>query len=451
LSVSYNFADDITKNDEKLMKQIGQRIILAMFILNGRVLLCGTVSSDKDNKNIVSIQQKDRNTIIQEMCREFRHRIAKGSPTNLYQLPNVILSLVIDFTGNKWRLWSTKQLFSIPRTIAAYGNNSIVIPQEHGVQIVDLTDIDAHCKKFPCSEISQVGPLVVLPDGRVATALVASPVFEDLSFKDRTLEDRRNKYQIDIWNVSSNVVEQQLKGHRNRVRAFAVLSDNRLASGSEDNRVIIWNLSSGEPTLTILSVRTVGYSLLAMPDNMLIIGCHESYQPITLLNCVTGDIVDVVHFDDAVSCLAKLSNTQFAAGIYRQFISGSYSSPIRIWSQEKAKRVSRVRSLCGHTDAITALITLPKDELASASNDGTIRIWDYKAGDCLAILNNRAAIHSLVAMPNGSFLSTSGEKTLSMWKKQRDCAYYEPFQKSKLKTACNFLSIVMKNSSCGIQ
>jgi WD40 repeat protein len=410
----------LEKNDEKLMKQIGYRIILVMFILNGRVLSCSTIVLDRDNKSVVSTQQKNQST-PNKICWEFRDRLAKQSPANLYQLPDVLLALVIDFTGKKWDVWSTKQLFSVPRAIAAYGNNSIVIPQEHGVQIVDLTDIDAHCKKFPCSEISQVGPLVVLPDGRVATALVASPLF-GLGWIDR-----QNRYKIDIWNARSNVVEQELRGNITPVRALVVLPGNRLLS-ELDGRYVIWNLNSGK-RIQCLHAYYLSSSLIAMPDNILIVGRNEGIRRIILLDCCTGAIVDAASSDYGVSCLAKVSDTLFVSGSYKKLISGANSSPINIWSR-RGKRVDLVRSLAGHTGTISALIVLPNEKLASASNDGTIRIWNYETGDCLATLNNHDAIHSLVAMPNGSFLSTSGKKTLRIWKEQMDCAHYEPFQKN---------------------
>jgi WD40 repeat protein len=389
------------------MKQIGYRIILTMFILSGQLLLCGTVIPDRENKSVVSLQQKDRSTIITEICRKFRTRLAKQSPANLYRLPNAILASIIDFTGNKWRLWSTKQLFSVPRTIVSYGDNSIVIAQKQGIKIVNLTDIDVHCKEYSCSEI-RIAPIAMLPDGRVAIAP----------------RDNRGGYTINIWNVNSNVIEQRLKRHCSRVYALVVLPDNRLASASDDDLLIIWDLSSGAPILVRLTTH-YQTSLLAMPDNILIIGRSDPIKPIELLDCVTGDRIGFVIDSQGVSCLARLSDTLFVSGSYKKLISGACSSPINVWLKKKAERVTLVRNLKGHTGTINALIVLPNDELASASDDGTIRIWNYETGDCLSILNNHTnRIHSLVAIPDGSLLSTSGEKTLKIWKKQRDCAYY---------------------------
>jgi WD40 repeat protein len=45
---------------------------------------------------------------------------------------------------------------------------------------------------------------------------------------------------IKIWNLISGECIKTLKGHTDWVKTLAVLSDNKLASGSDDKTIKIW-------------------------------------------------------------------------------------------------------------------------------------------------------------------------------------------------------------------
>ncbi|GAA5888437.1 hypothetical protein JCM16303_005740 [Sporobolomyces ruberrimus] len=73
----------------------------------------------------------------------------------------------------------------------------------------------------------------------------------------------------------------------------------------------------------------------------------------------------------------------------------------------------------GHAGPVRALSKVLPDEpssklFASASNDGTIRIWNYSTGDALTILNHEDFVYSLTSIPSivGGGLASSGEDGL---------------------------------------
>jgi WD40 repeat protein len=62
-------------------------------------------------------------------------------------------------------------------------------------------------------------------------------------------------------------------------------------------------------------------------------------------------------------------------------------------SQEETMEVSVLKVLKGHQDFVTAVLFLesispntPPTFLASAGDDITIRIWNWKTGDCIGII-----------------------------------------------------------------
>ncbi|GAA5826417.1 hypothetical protein JCM5353_008865 [Sporobolomyces roseus] len=77
----------------------------------------------------------------------------------------------------------------------------------------------------------------------------------------------------------------------------------------------------------------------------------------------------------------------------------------------------------GHTGPVRALSKiLPDDEssklFASASNDGTVRIWNYLTGDALTILNHEDFVYSLVSIPSlakGGLASSGEDGLIKIW------------------------------------
>lgn len=103
-----------------------------------------------------------------------------------------------------------------------------------------------------------------------------------------------------------------------------------------------------------------------------------------------------------IRSLAVLLNGQLA--------SGSEDGTIRVWDTATGEESARLE---GHRKSITALAVLPDGQLASGSWDQTIRMWDLKTGAERACLNSgdgwQQLVTSLAALPDGrlavSFLS----------------------------------------------
>jgi len=122
---------------------------------------------------------------------------------------------------------------------------------------------------------------------------------------------------------SSTTASTTLGSHERAVYSVVVLPNGRLASGSADNTIRIWNLETGE-CLRVLEGHT-----------------------------------------DWVHTLAVLPNGYL--------VSASGDNTIRIWDTVSG---DCVQILKGHTRLVTSLAVLPNGHLVSGSADNTTRIWD---------------------------------------------------------------------------
>ena len=80
---------------------------------------------------------------------------------------------------------------------------------------------------------------------------------------------------IKIWNVDSGECIRTLAGHSGYVMALHLLSDTKLASGSNDSTIKIWNLDSGDCIQTLKGHSTMIFSLQLLAKNQLASGSSD--------------------------------------------------------------------------------------------------------------------------------------------------------------------------------
>ena len=80
-----------------------------------------------------------------------------------------------------------------------------------------------------------------------------------------------------------------------------------------------------------------------------------------------------------------------------------------------------LHTIKGNTDVVRALCKIPKGhaskaDFASASNDGTIRLWQLGGRQVGQLLGHDNFIYSLATLPNGDIISSGEDRTLRIWR-----------------------------------
>lgn len=146
---------------------------------------------------------------------------------------------------------------------------------------------------------------------------------------DATLYDIRELNVKMSFGELVNKSHATLNGHSAPVVSLAILSNDKLVSGSEDNKIKIWNLNSNK------CIRTL-----------------EGH-----FNCVKS--------------LAVLLD---------KIVSASSDKTIRIWNSINGQCI---KTLNGHGDSVNVIKFLTKIILVSGSDDRTIKVWDFNTGECI--------------------------------------------------------------------
>lgn len=207
-----------------------------------------------------------------------------------------------------------------------------------------------------------------------------------------------------------------LTGHTSWVTCLAIAPNSHiLASGSLDDRILIWNLLTGE-TLRGFSGHTKSINGLAIsPDSNLLASCSDD-DTIKLWHLNTGREIATLteHLRDVNSLAFNATGTILA--------SGSEDRTVRLWQIGTGLKgnisVSPLCTLAGRSGMIKAIAIAPNGQhLASGGLDNAIQIWDLKHHKVLyTLLGHLQSVNCLAISPDGTLLvSGSKDKTIKLW------------------------------------
>jgi F-box and WD-40 domain protein CDC4 len=159
-----------------------------------------------------------------------------------------------------------------------------------------------------------------------------------------------------------------LSGHSHSVRAIAAHQDT-LVSGSYDNTVRVWKISTGETMHRLQGHSMKVYSVvLDHKRNRCISGSMDNYVKIWSLE--TGVCLYTLEGHNSLVGLLDLRD--------ERLVSAAADSTLRIWDPENGQCKS---TLTAHTGAITCF--QHDGQKVISGSDRTLKMWDVKTGECI--------------------------------------------------------------------
>ncbi|KAJ5165461.1 uncharacterized protein N7500_007291 [Penicillium coprophilum] len=217
------------------------------------------------------------------------------------------------------------------------------------------------------------------------------------------------------WVLNEPVIEknwgpclQALEGHYDSISSIAWSQHkNRLASGSHDNTIRIWDPDTGQCAL-VLQGHNDWIKSIAWSQDESRLASGSSDRTVRIWDPVTGQCVLVLkgHSDSVRSIAWSQDGSRLA--------SGSSDMTVRFWDLVTGQCISTAQ---GHSDSVWSIAWSQDDRIASGSFDNTVRIWDLATGQCALTLHGHNDWVKLIAWTqNGSRLvSGSYDNTLRIW------------------------------------
>ena len=214
---------------------------------------------------------------------------------------------------------------------------------------------------------------------------------------------------IRVWDMSSGQFVAALQGHSTRGTSVAFSPDGRrLASGSSDGTIRVWDVSSGQSVAMLEGHSDAVLSVAYSPDGRRL-ASGSSDGTIRAWDVSSGQSVAALQgHSDAVLSVAYSPDGRRLAAAYSD-------RKIRIWDLFSGHSVA---TLHGHAyaDLSSVAYSPNRRHLASGSSDGTIRVWDVSSGRSVATLQGQAAVLSVAYSPDGRRLASgSDDKTIHVW------------------------------------
>ncbi len=212
-----------------------------------------------------------------------------------------------------------------------------------------------------------------------------------------------------------------LSGHKKEVLSLAPIDKERLATGSSDGTIKIWNLKNGKMISEIAETKskTGIYSLTYAEGRFLSGSCHVPKNHskkwdhvIKVWNAEEGSFsFSMQGHSGGISKIVHLSKGTF--------ISSSHDSTLKLWDLETKKCNGTLKA---HTDWVYSLAKINANRVVSASKDRTIRLWDIEKeqseilGDPQGSLSSHAStVYDVATYGEHILASASRDGHVKVW------------------------------------
>lgn len=206
--------------------------------------------------------------------------------------------------------------------------------------------------------------------------------------------------RINVWDLSTGIA-LELARHECTVFTLAVVSADRLASGSYDCKVKVWNTTTAECLVTMDDYCDWVSILHILKDGMLVSGGHQN--PIRVSDPTTGTRVAILN--EKASVVLEVQG---------KIVVSLSAGRIVMWDyKENTTTYAHV-----HTAPVTDLVGLPNDKFASCggecSGDNTIAIWNAACQHLFSIFTHSLYAKGLSLLANGT-LAVRTDQGLCVW------------------------------------
>ncbi|KRZ29459.1 F-box/WD repeat-containing protein 7 [Trichinella pseudospiralis] len=277
----------------------------------------------------------------------------------------------------------------------------------------------ARCVEYPVSNLMKIELLVDHPTSRsktnnplaVMTLLGHSGTVRCLQLNGSRLASGSNDHTLKVWDLSSNehwssiACRSTMIGHTDAVRCLQ-MDDEKIISGSYDKTLRTWDLKTGQQSATF-SGHEGEVLCLQFDRRKLISGSSDrSIRIWDLRTQIAGMILHNVHAK-AVTCL-QFNETQI--------VSASFDCTIKVWDVRTGRcfRTINWKENEGHTGVVRCL-QADRWRFVSGADDKTLKVWNLNTGERICTLHSHTDGVTCLSFNDFRIVSGSYDTCVKLW------------------------------------
>ncbi|WP_024335514.1 nSTAND1 domain-containing NTPase [Desulfotignum balticum] len=215
-----------------------------------------------------------------------------------------------------------------------------------------------------------------------------------------------------LWDMETGRQEKVLGNHDTAIRVIRVWGPgNRAVSADAAGGIKIWDLVKGELMRTFNDHQAGVTDLAISPGGGQILSADTSGE-VLFWNLYTGEMIRRQSRGAGTGSAVSL----FSEGDTTLALIGTDAQTFEQIDLERVSNRNPFDPSAAHTGPITGLSFYHDIYALSASEDGTIKLWELLSGDCVRTFSGHAGpVAALVPLSDSRFLTGSADKSLRIW------------------------------------
>ena len=207
-----------------------------------------------------------------------------------------------------------------------------------------------------------------------------------------------------------------------KIFSLIKLKNNLILAGTEKGKIFIINF---ELEYKIKEIQVEGKVLcfLEFEENNILAGTSDNNIILWNINDQNYKYTFIGH-SGWVNSLTKCNDEIFA--------SASNDKTIRIWNYKEKQIINTINT----DSSVLSLIKLKDGKLCSSENDSLIKIWDWENGECIYnLIGHENRVRSICQLKDGTFVSGDDDYKIIIWKNKEIFKILEGHKK-EIRTLC---------------